>query len=615
MKYLFLLGCSIVVAAPALAQDTGPDEIVFADRVRDDAITVLGSGQPDRLSETGQSIAVTGLGELQAIQGPDLTRALERLPGVTITRNGGQGGFTGAFVRGATSEQLLVLLDGVRMSDMASPGGGYDLGNMLSGGIGKLELLRGSNSVIWGSRAIGGVLALSSREVRGVEASVEYGSHDAVSAETIAGLTSDAGTSNVTLSAGYNRSDGISAAASGREADGFRQWRLGGKARTDLGGGFAATLTGRYADGRLDIDGFPAPLFAFADTREYSTSREASGRAALGWQGASVRLNAGYAITDIRRANYDPAFGSTPGFDAKGRSERLDLTGKADIASGLSLTFGADSEWSRYATTFDAEKTARLASGHALLGYSGGGINLAAGLRIDDHSRFGSAWTFGANGSVNLTDAWRLRASYGEGFKAPTLFQLFSDFGNAGLRPERSRSADFAIETGDRSSGGFHAALTVFRRDSRDLIDFFSCFGRTGGICTGRPFGTYDNIGRARAEGVELELGVGLTNSFRASAAYSFVKAINRATTKELARRPRHAFALSADWQTALAGLRLGADLRVVSASFDDGGNFTHLTGYELVTLRASLPVNDTIELFGRIENVSRSTRAMPGMR
>ena len=602
MKYLLLLGLSLCFAASAQARGAGSGGAILDDSPHDVAITVVATGNFEPIWQTGQSISVAGLAEIQAIQGPDLTRTLERLPGVTLARNGGLGTFTGVFVRGASSEQLLVLVDGVRMADVAAPGGGFDLGTMLAGGIGKVELLRGSNSVVWGSRAIGGVLALTSREIAGAEASLEYGSNDSLNAEASAGI--GGGAYNLTLNAGHARTDGISAAASGSEPDGFRQWRIGGRARAELGGGFSAALAARYADSRLDLDGYPAPLFNFADTPEYSTSREASGRARLGWQGKALRLEAGLAINDIRRANFDPASGSAPNFDSSGRSERIDLSGRADLPAGFSLTLGADSEWSRYATTYDSEKKARLASGHALLGYSAGAFNLAAGVRLDDHSRFGSAWTFGANGSFALSDSWRIRASYGEGFKAPTLFQLFSDYGNTALIAERSRSYDVAVESGDRNAG-FHAALTLFRRDSRDLIDFVSCFGKSTGICAARPFGTYDNVGQARAEGIEAELGAALTDRFRAGAVYSYVKAVNRANAKDLARRPRHALTLTAEWRTPLADLALGADLRVVSHSFDDGGNFTPLAGHEVLTLRASLPVSERFELFGRIENAA----------
>jgi vitamin B12 transporter len=605
MKYVFLLGCSLVAALPGAAWgqvDDSDNAITIADRIRDDVITVLATGQSNQISQTGQSVSVANLAELQSVQGPDLTRVLERLPGVTISRNGGIGNFTGLRVRGADAEQLLVLVDGVRMADVAAPGGGYDLGNLTSGGIGKIELLRGSNSVVWGSQAIGGVLAVTSRELNGAEGSVEYGARNTLVADAVGGI-GESGYA-LALNAGYTRTDGISSAASGKEADGFRQWRIGGRGRAQLAEGLNATLTARYADGRLDQDGFPPPTFSFADTPEYSTTREASGRAGLNYQSDGLSLDGGFAITSIKRAYFDTPTSSASNFATQGRSQRADLTGQADLPSGLKLTFGADSEWSRFSTSFDTEKKARLSSGHALLGWQNDRLNLAAGARIDDHSRFGRQWTFGANGSFSIADDWRLRASFGEGFKAPTLFQLFSDFGNGALIPERSRSFDFGFEMGDRNNGTLHVALTAFRRDSRDLIDFVSCFGVTTGICVNRPFGTYNNVRSARAEGFEAELGGRITDSLKASAAYSYVKATNRANGKDLARRPRNALSVSADWQTPLNDLTLGADLRAVSASFDDAGNFSRIAGYTLVTFRASLPVSDTIELYGRVENV-----------
>ena len=194
-----------------------------------------------------------------------------------------------------------------------------------------------------------------------------------------------------------------------------------------------------------------------------------------------------------------------------------------------------------------------------------------------------------------------MRASYGEGFKAPTLFQLLSNYGNDKLRPEISRGFDAGIEMGDRNAP-LHFAATLFRRDSDDLIDFVSCASL--GVCATRPFGTYDNVKTARAEGFELEGDVRPTGTLTFRAAYTYVKATNRATGKDLARRPRHALSLSGDWTTPLAEIALGADLRLVSDSFDDAGNFTRMDGFALVTLRASVPLGDKFEVYGRIENV-----------
>ena len=590
MKYLFLLAPVCVLAGPAWADDGRP-------------ITVVATGSAIPLDRSGQSISIIESREIDAVQGEDVTRVLERAPGVTISRNGGLGGFTGVRVRGAGAEQLLVLVDGVRVADVAAPSGGYDFGSLLAGEVGRIELLRGSNSVVFGSDALGGVLALTTRAPQGLDVSAEAGAHDSWSGRAGWGLVRPDYT--VKVNGGFARTDGISAFADGSEPDGYRQWNLNGGGEVSVLPTLKLTASARYADARLDIDGFPPPTFAFGDTDERQLTRQASGRIGARWEGAALTLDGGYALADTRRELHDPAAGPDPYFTSKGRSERAELFGVWRIAPTWTLDFGADRQRDRFETgpTFGSRGRATLASGHALLGWRGARAALAAGVRVDDHSRFGSEWTFGANGSVSLSDEWRIRASYGEGFKAPTLFQLLSDFGNPQLAPERSRSYDIALERGSRG-GPLHFAATAFRRDSRDLIDFVSCFGMTAGICTGRPFGTYDNIARARAEGIELELGAQLDERFSASAAYSYVKATDRVSGNDLARRPRQALSLATDWRTPLAGINLGADLRLVSHSFDDARERVRLDGYTLATLRASVPLSDRIEIFGRIENV-----------
>lgn len=612
MKYVFFLSSSLVLAVPALAQSE-PD-VVLTHPLRDDLITVVATGSGMRLADTGQSISVIGAEELDRVQGPDLTRVLERLPGVAIARTGGVGSQTSLFVRGGNSDQVLVLVDGVRVNDVASPGGAYDFGNLAAGGLGKVELLRGSNSVVWGSQAMAGVLAVTSREWNGVEASAEYGANDSYDGQVSAGLTG--GRYSVGLTGGYTRTDGVSAAASGTEPDGFRQWRLAGRARLQLVEGLSAVVNGRYADSRADIDGYPAPLYVFADTPEYQKTREISGRAGLAYDSAGFSLAGGFALSDMRRNYYDPTFSPDPNYGTRGRSERADLTGRYDVSDAIRLDFGGSSEWTRLSDGAGGHR-ARLSSAHALLGWYGDRVKLAAGVRIDDHSRFGSAWTFGANGSVEIADGWRARASYGEGFKAPTLYQLFSEYGNTALSPERSRSYDAGIEKGNRN-GPLHFAVTAFRRDTRNLIDYVSCFSSTNALCADGRFGFYENVGRARAQGVEVELGAQASDTLRASAAYTYLDTENRTRGdfnfgNALARRPAHVLTVSADWITPLHGLTLGADARLVGDRFDDAANATRLDGYVLTTLRASLPITRAVELYGRVENLTGERYATAG--
>jgi len=590
-KFLFLIS-SFSLSTPAVAQDP--------------AITVLGTGSMQPVEDAGQSISVIGADELDSIRSPDLATVLQRLPGVSLSRNGSAGAFTGLFVRGASSQQVLAMVDGIRVADVASPSGGTDLGTLSASGLGKVELLRGSNSVVWGSDAIGGVLAVTTRAFDdGATASLEYGARNSLNAE--AGFGMQESSYELAVAAGYSDTDGFSSAAGGTEPDGFRQWRAQGRARIGIAQNLGVTLAGRWADSRVAFDGFSfSPPFGLIDRPEYSDVTEWSARGGVEYVGSDLRLEAAYAFHDLRRDNFNPDFGPDPTFAAKGRDQRAELKGNYTLSPDLSLTFGADHAWERFSTTFDTRKKASNSSAHALLGWQGERLKLAAGARIDDHSGFGSHWTFGANGSFRLGDGWRVRASYGEGFKAPTLYQLHSDFGNAALVPERSRSYDVGIEKGDRN-GPLFLALTLFRRDSRNLIDFAAC---SGDVCINRPFGRYENVGRARAQGFELELGAQVSERFHAQAAYTYLEAKDRTAGgfnlgNDLARRPRHAVTVSLDWDTPVAGLALGGDLRMAGKSFDDAGNFTRLESYALATLRAALPLTERIELFGRLENVT----------
>lgn len=589
MKYLFLLGCSFAVAGPVLAQDANSD-VVIADRkvTPDTQITVVATGSQLDLASTGQSISIIGADEIQSIQGSDITRIFNRLPGVTLARNGGQGSTTSVFVRGASSDHLMVTIDGVRVADQSSPAGGYDFGGLTSGGIGKIELLRGSNSVVWGSDAIGGVMAITSRELNGAEVSAEYGARNSLDVEGSAGVAGSG--YSATINAGYIRTDGISAAAAGTEADPFRQWFVSGRGRVNLSDRLSLVATGRYADSKVDYDSY-----LFVDDREYQTSKLASGRVGVDYSSGEVKLAAGLALSDTKRSYFDPAFGVGSNFDAQGRSVRADFTGHALLPASLALDFGADSDWTRYSTTFDARQTARLSSGHALLGYYGDRLTLAGGARMDDHSRFGTHWTFGGNASFRLFDDWRIRASFGEGFKAPTLSELYGFGGNTGLKPETSTSYDAGIEMGDRNEG-LHFAATYFHRDTTNLISYVFPSG-------------YFNTGKARAEGVEVEGDIRPSDRLNFRAAYTYVKSVNQTPgdanfAKNLARRPRNAITVSGDWRTPLHDLTLGVDTRMVGGSFDNASNTVRLKSYVVVDLRASLPVTEKIELFARIENI-----------
>jgi vitamin B12 transporter len=231
------------------------------------------------------------------------------------------------------------------------------------------------------------------------------------------------------------------------------------------------------------------------------------------------------------------------------------------------------------------------------------------GLRHDHHDEFGGKTTAGASAAWTPNEgATVLRASYSEGFKAPTLYQLQSEYGNQLLNPENARGFDAGV-TQRLLHDKIELSATGFRRNSRDLINFVSCDAPFDGICTNRPFGTYDNVSRARASGVELAAVFKPVEAFTAQANYTHVNAEDHSAGsstfgKDLVRRPRETLSALLDYRWAF-GLDTGATLTHVGASFDDASNTRRVEGYDVVDLRLGYPVTDHFELQARIENLT----------
>lgn len=616
MRYLIIsTGCIVALAVPTQAQVLRPTEAVtleacdrdgqnceaisaYASRnLADNRITVLSSGLWTRLDEAGQTVSVLDLADIQQVQGPDITRALQRLPGVTLVRSGGLGSFTSLSVRGSASERVLVLVDGARLNDVAAPSGGLDWSSVMSGGIERVELLRGSGSLVWGSDALGGVVHLTTRAADGLEASAEYGG-DRQFATTLA-LGDNAADHTFGISAGYVTRRGFSSAAAGSEADGFSQLSFSARGDVQLTPGWSLFGSARYAAGEAEIDGFPPPNYTLSDTLERQDTRQTSARGGVEFTSGASTATLSLASSETRRDLVDAAFSPDPYYSTNGQSTRAEAHGRLALGERLALIGGGDWEWTSFSDGFANART-NIASTHGLVEWAlDDQFRVMAGGRYDHHATFGGAISLAANASVDLSDQWRARASWGEGFKAPSLFQLHSDYGNLLLAPERSDSFDLGLEF---NAHGRAIALTLFRNSSRNLIDFIGCPPLGTGICTNRPYGTYDNIGRTRSQGLELEGSVELTAGVQAGMAYAFTTSTNRETDRRLARRPRHAGTLTLDWQ-ALEPLTLGADLRVVSASFDDQANTVRLGSHALLDLRASWDCGEQLELFSRVEN------------
>ena len=616
---------AVAAASPASAQDADPDG---------STITVVG----DLLGadQSNASVSVIDAAAIRRAQNGTAADLIARLPGVSITQYGTLGSVSNVRIRGAEGEQTLVVIDGVRVGDPSSPGGGFDFANLMLGAIDRIEVLRGANSLPWGSQAIGGVVAISTTEPDAVgggtsgRIGAEYGARD--TARVNGQLRADLGASQFGLGGGYVRTDGISNAAVGTERDGYRQYALNLTNRTEIGNTLTFRAFGLYADSRVDLDGFAPPTYSFGDTAEYQKTREHYAAASVEHRpggnasttGFSHKLAFGFA--DINRDNYDPAAGSDPSFKARGRSERLSysidwLTAGNASAQQVRLIAGAEREWTRSLTadafSSDSGRTATTGLWAMIVGKPTETLSLTAGVRRDNHRDFGGATSLAFDAGQKLGDHVTLRASYREGFKAPTLFQLSDTagaYGNPDLQPERAR----AYEVGVRIAAAPLALIDIawYRRDTRNLIDFVSCPAGPNPlppICaTGnRPFGTYDNINRARGQGVEVEGAVQLAPGLRFSANYSLVVATDRTPGSvyegnRLARRPKHLANAELGWTPggAFTGADLSVAARYAGKSFDDRANNVTLDDYWLVDLRASYPLVAGFEVYGRIENL-----------
>ncbi len=620
-KFLFLGGSILALATPAFAQQaddsSGADEIVFSDpyRVPEESLTITVTGNPSEVEDTGQPVTVIGAEEIADIQGPDLARVLQRVPGVTVNRNGGLGSTTGVSVRGAANDKLLVLIDGVRVADTAAPAGGFDFGTLGASNLSKVEVMRGANSVVWGADALAGVLVASTFEHSGLAGSVEAGSRGTVSTSVEGGIGGDAGF--IGGSASYLTTDGFSAAASGTEPDGFRQFAGSLRGRAYISRTFELVGSLRYADGTLDLDGFAPPTYALGDTPEVQKTQQLSGSAGAIYDSGPLYLRAAYSFSDTDRDNL-PNAGAAPTFESTGSSDRVELRGEWRPIGPLIVNFGAENLWSNYESTSYGVTTAADTSifgGYVQAGIEFGGLSGHVGVRQDEHQDFGGATSFGGDLTYEIAPNLRLRASVGEGFKAPSLYQLYSDYGNATLQPEESTSYDVGLAYGTRTDSAY-ASVTLFQRDSENLIGFIGCPVQTG-ICTNRPYGTYDNVDVARARGVEVEAGVTPVEGLSLRAAYAYTEAEDRSAGSanlgnQLARRPQHAGTVSVDWAPSPDSLYVpivGGDVRIVGKAFDDAANLVPLDSYTVVDLRVSVPLGTilgerSVELFGRIENL-----------
>jgi vitamin B12 transporter len=567
-------------------------------------IVVTATGLPQDRDESGQAISIIDAATIDRSQARSVADLLARVPSIRVNGNGSLGSVTSVSLRGAEVGQTLVLLDGVRINDPSSTSDAVDFGNLLVGNIRRVEVMRGANAIPYGSEAIGGVIDLTTRDPDAPEGLSMRGSAEggyAGTAQGVADIGWRAGALRADAGIVGLRTDGISSADTrfgASERDGLENWTAHARVEAPIGDGASIDLRGYGVDSTLDYDSF---FGSPADSADQSHFRQFTGYAGLNARSLGGRLTSRLAFTYLaNRRDYRFVPGTAPDFGYRGGTWRIDYQGKLALAAPADLLVGYTHDAPDYrffGFGSDEGHAADTDSFHAMLMLRPlARLSLTGGVRHDTHSQFGGVTTFGANANLGLADGkTRLRAAFGQGFRTPSLYQLYDTFsGNADLAPERSESFDLGLDRRFANWRG-QLAVTLFSRTTRRQIDFDNATFR------------YFNLARTRAQGIEVELAVTPADGLDLQLAYSLVDTRDRSPgslnyDRHLARRPVHGLTAALDKSWSF-GLSTGASLRVASDAVDPTAPGGVLGDYIVVDLRAAWALGERIELYARLEN------------
>jgi len=620
------LGCAFVIHGACA--DSPPDTSnLNGDALNPVVVTATRTAQP--LDKTGSAMSVISGTDIETQQQSFVSDVLAQTPGLSIARNGGPGQTASLFIRGAEAGESLLLVDGIRISDPSAPDGAAVLGDLLVNNISRIEVLRGPQSTLYGSDAIGGVVNVLTQRggTQPFQGTLEgeggtYGTYRLNgAAHGTVGSLDYGGAVN------YYDTRGISAACAcdgNTEPDGYRNFGATANLRFHASDTLSIDLRGFYTKSHTDIDGFPPPDFNFMDDPEFGRNRLLAGYAAVTDSLLDGRVTQRVALvaSDSDRRFYGvfgdaPPFAFSPerNFFAQGGATRAEYQGVIEAGANNEVTYGAETQLStiQTASIFDLSPTPTTGRDR-LTGYYGQWqstiartLTLTGGLRYDDDREFGGHTSYKLAAAWRLGDNTLLRANYGNGYKAPTLYQQFSAFSNpfAPLQPEKADGWEVGFDQ-DFLDKRVRASVTYFNRNEHDLIDFDDCFPNFDAGCTTRPQGYYFNIDHVHVHGVEAGLVAHPATGWSAWLNYTNLRAIDELSSLNLARRPHITANAGLTWSSQ-GGSSLGASYGYTGARFDDAGNFTPLAAAENVSVYASYALSREVQLLARIDNLFRN--------
>ncbi|NIM90472.1 MAG: TonB-dependent receptor [Candidatus Aminicenantes bacterium] len=573
--------------------------------------------------EVASSVTIITREDLERMKKSTVLEVLREALGVAVIQNGGTGGAGSMSIRGANSEHTLIMIDGVELNDPITPSRSYDLAHLVLDSIERIEILRGPQSTLYGSEAIGGVVNIITRRGSGkprFSLSSYGGSFRTFSTE--AGFGGSTEKINYSLGISHLSTQGISASSTAypgnEEKDGYQNMTLSGRLGFSPLDNLEVDFVLRLINDKADIDNFGG---AYGDdpnhTQDYrSLFLKSQLRALLFKNRWEQKLSVSFVYNDRKNENLLDAshpFDSEEGL-FKSKRFKVDWQNNLFLHETHTLTLGVDHQqeqgeseyhseglWGPYSSLFPLKQASITGL------YLQDQIRLAhrffatVGVRLDSHSLFGSAATYRLAPAYFIEKSGtKLKATFGTGFKSPSLYQLyatatsFGPIGNEDLRPEKSLGWDLGIEQFLLEERVF-LGVTYFHNDYKDLIDFDFLQG-------------YLNIGKAESKGAELYLRADPADKLRLRASYTRLEAQDKKTRIPLLRRPKHKFTANISYQFLEKG-RLYLSLIHLGKREDldfsawPAARAT-LPGYTLLNASVSYNIKARVQFFFRLDNI-----------
>ncbi|NMC62542.1 MAG: TonB-dependent receptor [SAR324 cluster bacterium] len=567
--------------------------------------------------ETASSVTVIDAKEMEQKQETSISDVLRSVPSADVVRSGGLGGNTSVFLRGANPEHTLVLIDGIEVNNPITTSRVYNFADLVPNNIERIEVLRGPQGPLYGSSAMGGVVSVFTRKGTGepsLSASSEAGSYSTFIQK--AGLSG--GTEQMDYSVGLfqENSGGISAAGAeygNEEHDGYENTALSTRLGYSPVKNFRMQSFLHYLDAEADLDN--AGGIGGDDLNRESGNKQVFGRIQAELESLSRRLKQqlGVSLTDqqFEDNNNPDALHPSDVMRSRyvGRSNKIDFQNTYKAFDSLTLILGAqsavESGHSNYMSDdvfglYENNFSNRSATTNSYFGEAqtslGKTLFTNAGIRFDDHSRSGSRVTWRIAPAYIIHDSdTKLSTTVATGFKSPSLYQLYSSYGNENLDPERSLGLDAAIEQSFLNKG-LIISTGYFYNKFNDLISFEP-----------NTF-LFENISRAKSKGIETSAFFKFYEKLRLRASYTFTDTEDEDTGMELLRRARNKFAFDFGYDP-LEKLHLNAAVLFNGKRYDNNYSAypverVGLGGYALVNFAVSYDFSKTIQIFARIDNI-----------